>query len=145
MDLLKQENAQLKKTIATTKGKALEENEKVVQKWEDLQNTFSARAQLLKEHLAGRDKAEEATRWLSQVVGTMDCLEVFKQVDGLNISAERMKQLADDRAKYEAQVDAIEYPDIPPESFKMVLSSPPTHTATVQILSAPESSLSAET
>lgn len=99
VDLLKQENAKLKKTIKDAKDKAMEKYAIVTQRWEDLQNKLVARTQLFQEHIEGRAKAEEASRWLFQVVGTLDCLDMLARVDGLNIPAERIELLNNDKAK----------------------------------------------
>lgn len=69
---------------------------------------------------------------------------MLARVNGLNIPLERIELLTEDKAKYEAQIDVIEYLDISPEDFEVEPSSAPTHVATVQLLSAPKPSLHAE-
>lgn len=115
----------------------MKENDMVMQRWEDLQTKLVTWTQLFKEHIEGCDKADEAARWLCQVVGTLDCLDMLVRVDGLDIPTERIELLKNEKAKYKAHIDAIEFPNIFPEDLEVAPSSAPTHAATMQLLSTP--------
>lgn len=74
---------------------------------------------------------------LSQVHGTLRCVDRLAKSDGLVIPSAHIEAMKVDEANYQVELKCFDYPDLGPEHFKVPLGSTPLLSETLALLSGP--------